>query len=558
MEKRMLLAIGLSILIVMIFTHLQQPTEPPPQTAEQLDGEQADGADTETTDELQSEDQDTAAAASKQRQVSETIELSADTVAYQTEHLKGFFDRRGARRASVELTEFSRLASDTLLYDLAGEKNGGFVFENSHPTADAQKQIYDLLKSEDETVFPFETRFENGARITKTYQLDPEKPYEIKLTVLLENPTESSISFDKIDFPVGTPGKGGAALSWGPGFGIEPEEETRFDHIYFYYGKEGSMHHMSPGSGGGIGGLFSGDNDNPQFERGPLDWSAVANRYFIAAVSPEKPYNLVYLDDDQEKDFRAWNGYSPFNLNPGEKQEYRFDLYLGPKRYYDLQDFHPGLEATLNYGWFTFLALPLLAGLNFIYSLIPNYGIAIIILSVLIKLILHPLTKKGLVSMQKMRDLQPEIKKIQEKYKDDKEELNKKIMAFYQKNNLNPVGGCMPMLLQLPIFIALYRMLQYSIELRGAHFMFWITDLSSRDPYYILPILMGLLMFFQQKQSLSGGGAGAMGQQKTMAYVMPVMFVFIFMNFPVGLVLYWMTNSAATLGQQWLISRSTE
>lgn len=131
-------------------------------------------------------------------------------------------------------------------------------------------------------------------------------------------------------------------------------------------------------------------------------------------------------------------------------------------------------------------------------------------------------------------------------------------MEFYSEHNVNPIGGCLPMLLQLPIFIALYRMLEYSIELRGAHFAFWVTDLSAKDPLYILPVVMGVLMFFQQWYTMSAS-AGATGQQQQMMmYVMPVVFVFIFMNFPVGLVLYWMTNSAVTLLQYWMINRSME
>ncbi len=322
------------------------------------------------------------------------------------------------------------------------------------------------------------------------------------------------------------------------------------------------MEYLSPQGGGYFSFLTGGDDEDSPYSTvsGPVEWSAVSNRYFIAAVVPETPFRTLFLNTEQGGDtFTAWSAREDFELAPRETRTFRHRLFLGPKRYSTLQSFHSGLESTLNYGWFTILTLPLLIGLRWIYMVIPNYGIAIILLSVLIKVILYPLTKKGLVSMQRMKELQPKMKEIQEKYEDDREKMNEKLMEFYQEHNVNPVGGCLPMLLQLPIFIALYRMLEYSIELRGATFALWVTDLSAPDPYYVLPVLMGVLMFFQQRYTMTATGGGTMGQQQQMmVYFMPIMFVFLFMNFPVGLVLYWMTNSAATVGQYWLINRSME
>lgn len=309
--------------------------------------------------------------------------------------------------------------------------------------------------------------------------------------------------------------------------------------------------------------ITGGDEDDSpyQFKRGPIEWTSISSRYFAATIIPQTRADMMFVNTEHGADtFTAWTGQAPFSLDAGNSRVFEYDLYLGPKEYDVLQEVYPGLEATLNYGWFTFLARPLLWSLNWIYALIPNYGIAIIVLSILIKVALYPLTKKGLTSMQKMKELQPELQELQDKYSDDKEKLNQKMMEFYQEHELNPLGGCLPMLLQLPIFIGLYRMLEYSIELRGAPFMLWVTDLSSKDPYYILPVVMGIVMFFQQKYTMTasamGGSTGQ--QQKMMMYFMPVMFVFLFMNFPVGLVLYWMTNSLVTLIQYALINRSLE
>ncbi|MGM0381363.1 MAG: membrane protein insertase YidC, partial [bacterium] len=481
---------------------------------------------------------------------------------FETPMLTGYFSAAGGRLASVKLKDFTLLNDKSKLYQLAGKHKRGLGFETSFPELQLAKQNFKQISTPDTEVFIFESQTENGVTVRKKYDLFPDKNYQVKLTVTLRNERENSTLLDNVHFPVGPKGRGGAALNWGPGFGITRKNESRFDRTYWYYGKKGAMEYFSPGGGGGFFGFFGENNEDieGQFARGPVDWTAVSGRYFIAGIAPDRPYDMIYLDDrNGTGEFTTWSAYSDISLESSETMEFNYDLFLGPKDYNTLNEFHPGMEKTLNYGWFTILVRPLQWGLNSIYSAIPNYGFAIIILSIIIKMLLYPLTKKGLTSMQKMKELQPKIKEIQEKYEDDKEKLNKEMMKFYQEHDVNPVGGCLPMLLQLPIFIGLYRMLQYNVNLRGAPFIFWITDLSSRDPYYILPVLMGIIMFAQQYYTMSAGSSGgAMGQQKTMAYVMPVVFVFMFMTFPVGLVLYWMTNSGATLVQYWLIYRSTE
>jgi YidC/Oxa1 family membrane protein insertase len=188
--------------------------------------------------------------------------------------------------------------------------------------------------------------------------------------------------------------------------------------------------------------------------------------------------------------------------------------------------------------------------LRFIYSYTHNYGVAIILITVLIKIIFFPLSQKSFRSMNEMKKVQPYIKIIQERYKDDKAMLNQEMMKVYKEHKVNPLGGCMPMLLQVPVFIALYNALLVSIELRGAPFMLWIQDLSEKDPYYVTPILMGASMFVQQKMTPTMGDP----LQAKMMQFLPLIFTFMFLNFPVGLVIYWLVNNVLTIAQQYYMN----
>ncbi|WP_321371232.1 membrane protein insertase YidC [uncultured Desulfuromusa sp.] len=192
--------------------------------------------------------------------------------------------------------------------------------------------------------------------------------------------------------------------------------------------------------------------------------------------------------------------------------------------------------------------------LKFFYNYLGNYGFAIILLTVCIKLIFWPLTQKSYKSMKGMQKLQPEMKKLREKYGSDKQKLNQEMMSFYKENKVNPMGGCLPMIIQIPVFFALYRVLLGSIELRHAPFMLWITDLSAKDPYYVTPLIMGVTMFLQQKMTPTNMDP----TQEKIMLMMPVVFTFMFLNFPAGLVLYWLTNNLLTILQQYLIRRQPD
>ena len=281
-------------------------------------------------------------------------------------------------------------------------------------------------------------------------------------------------------------------------------------------------------------------------------WTAFEDKYFIASLIPlERNGEQVVLE---MVDNRIANRLlsSGFSLAPGKSREFSYQVFFGPKDLEVLGKVGHDLEKAVNFGFFNILAKPLLAVLKFFHgNLIRNYGFAIIMLTALIKLIFWPLTHKSYKSMRDMQKLQPEMQTLREKFKDDKERMNREIMELYRSKRVNPMGGCLPMFVQIPVFFALYRVLLEAIELRHEPFMFWIADLSAKDPYYITPIIMGGTMFLQQKMSPSTMDP----QQAKIFMFLPLVFTFMFLNFPSGLVIYWLVNNVLTILQQWYINR---
>jgi YidC/Oxa1 family membrane protein insertase len=235
----------------------------------------------------------------------------------------------------------------------------------------------------------------------------------------------------------------------------------------------------------------------------------------------------------------------------GEEAVYTYQLYLGPKVIELLKELNVGAEEVVRFGWFTPIAKILLHFIRFTHKVTKNYGVDIVIISILLKIIFWPLTKKSYTSMKEMQKVQPEMAMLREKYKDDKTRLNREMMDLYKRRKVNPLGGCLPMVVQIPIFFALYWALMGSIELRHAPFILWIQDLSYRDPIYVSPILMGASMVWQQKMTPAVGDP----RQAKMMMIMPIVFTFLFLTFPSGLVIYWLVTNILTIGQQYLINK---
>lgn len=305
---------------------------------------------------------------------------------------------------------------------------------------------------------------------------------------------------------------------------------------------------------------------------GNIDWAGLSEQYFMSVIIVETPsLSTVRLNYDEEQNLLAVTYVYPGKtLQPGARQQFEHSLYIGPKQISILTATGSHLEKAINFGFFDFIAKPCLWLMNTIHDrLIPNYGIAIILLTILFKIIFWPLGTKSYKSMAEMKRLQPLMTEIRQKYKDDKKKMNEEVMGLYKTYKVNPMSGCLPMLVQIPVFFAFYRMLYGSIELRHAPFLGWINDLSAPDrlfsfdftiplmapPYGIpvLTIIMGATMFLQQKLSPPPGDPA----QAKMMMMLPLIFTFIFINFPAGLVLYWLVNNVLSISQQYYITQKT-
>ncbi|MDT8420914.1 MAG: membrane protein insertase YidC [Desulfuromonadales bacterium] len=282
-----------------------------------------------------------------------------------------------------------------------------------------------------------------------------------------------------------------------------------------------------------------------------LVWSGFVTKYFASLVSPQEgAASKVYVEmGEGYVENRFSSAY--LTLEPNESAGFEYVTYLGPKDYDILQSIGYGFDRAIDLGFFSIIGQPLMVVLKFFHNYLGNWGFAIILLTVCIKALFWPLTQKSYTSMQSMQKLQPQMTKLREKYSSDKQRLNQEMMALYKENRVNPFGGCLPILIQIPVFFALYQVLLGSIELRHAPFMLWITDLSAKDPYYITPLIMGGTMFLQQKMTPSNMDP----TQARIMLMMPVVFTFLFLNFPSGLVIYWLVNNVLTIAQQYLIKR---
>lgn len=282
-------------------------------------------------------------------------------------------------------------------------------------------------------------------------------------------------------------------------------------------------------------------------------WAAMIEHYFANAVVPgQSEENTFYTRYWAERD-RYILGLSSqaVTLQPGESHTFETRFYAGPKVQDKLEALAPNLRLTVDYGYLTFLAQPLFWLLNKIHSVVNNWGWAIILLTLVVKAVFYKLSEMSYKSMARMKKLQPKMQELKERHGDDREAMGRATMEMYKKEKVNPLGGCLPMLIQIPVFIALYWTLMESVELRQAPWIGWIKDLSVMDPLYILPVLMGISMFIQQR--LNPAPVDPI-QQKIFLF-MPVIFTVFFAFFPAGLVLYWIVNNVLSIAQQWYITR---
>ena len=540
MDKKTLLAIVLSLALVMGYQYLFIKKEQP----EQLKATQETVVDTSIKPPT-AEKSVIEQAEALQQPLVKTGDVSAagKDINVETPLYSAVFNTRGATLKSFKLKHYQEdITKNSTPVELVNvTENMEYPLSISFPKSsinldpnviyDARDDSIDLTEqmiSEKQLVFS--KTYPGELQIDKVYTIHA-GTYTFDLTVVVTNLSDKII-------------KQSALLSWNEY--VDPNKElSRYVH-------EGPISFVKDD----IHTEKLKKLDKPKMLGPDVSWGGFESKYFIASVIPQQPSltNLIISKGDDDVVSVALVGPNNIIL-PGQSGTFKYNAYIGPKEYATLKAEGVGLENSIDYGsWIKWLALPLLYIMKFVNNYVDNYGVAIIILTILVKILFWPLGNISYRSMKEMQKLQPEIAKIREKFKDDKQRLNQEVMGLYRIHKVNPMSGCLPMLIQLPVFFGLYKALLYSIELRHAHFFLWIQDLSAKDPYYITPIIMGATMFLQQKMTPTPGGDDM--QQKLMMW-MPVIFTFLFLNFPSGLVIYWLFNNILSIGQQYLVNKRT-
>ena len=299
------------------------------------------------------------------------------------------------------------------------------------------------------------------------------------------------------------------------------------------------------------GDLVKGESYNASIANA---WVASIQSHFLNAIVPVRDVQHAYRVEHANSTMIASVVSPKQTVAPGESHTFKTRTFIGPKLQAQLEELDPKLKLTVDYGILTILSQPMFWLLALAHSYVANWGVAIILITILIKLVFYKLTESSGRSMAKMRTLQPRMQALQERYKDDRQALSQAMMDLYKREKVNPVAGCLPILVQMPFFLAFYWVLVESVEMRQAPFALWLTDLSSRDPYFILPLIMGAAMLVQQKLN----PAPTDPVQARVMQIMPIMFTGFFAFFPSGLVLYWATNTLLSIAQQWKINRVVE
>ncbi len=553
MEKRTILAIALSVLVLLVFQYFFQerrsaqqevirpavrseksteipPPAPPPPTEANL---------AEEAPQLLSAEADTKAIAQK-------VIVEADLY-------RAVLDNRGALLTSWQLNRYKSAQGE--IFDMIAANHdtemrpylGSLIFSDPSLTALANDELY-------------------GIEVAGSQYLGGKLSPPVSVIMRLQRGDlviEKRYVFDKdnylIDFSA-TLEKGGIPIAgqFLLGQDIGPEHEhllsgaTQLRAVFY---QDGKVHREGPPSD---------ENEVMKIEGGDVRWAGLDMKYFsIIAI----PGNSLEFFNVQKRSVKAESldgkemDRDLLRLSIPLEGSGQYQLYLGPKEQTNLEAVGAiGLSGVIDYGMFSILVVPLLVSLKWVYQYIPNYGIAIVFLTLLLSLLLFPLRLKSMLSMKKMQAVQPKQKAIQEKYKKYKKtdprraEMNKEVMALYKEHGVNPLGGCLPLLVQMPFFIAFYSLLSNSIELRQAPFWGWIQDLSDKDPYYVLPIVMGITMFISQKMTPMTPGADPK-QMKMMLWGMPIFMVWIFKSLSSGLNLYFLCSNIFQIAFQKIAER---
>ncbi len=466
-------------------------------------------------------------------------DFKVDTPLYEA-----LFYTGGGPLRSFKLKRYhSGILPDSALVNMVDERTArvaplGIVL-NSQPTWSTGKWALDndstsLSLAENQTGRFSLTGEADGFKLERIFSLNA-KDYLISETIRLYNASQQPRS---------------VRLAFTQAMDASHSSGSQYDSMRVAWDDNGSLNEESSGKTLAESGVQA---------TGKIYWAGPMSTYFLAAVLPGDPDGVTVKGLVQNTVYRVAVESAEFMLNPGQMRELKVSYWFGPKDRAELGAVSPQLAKSVDLGFFSSIGKGLLWILEFFQQYVHNWGIAIILLTVLIKVVFWPLTAKSYASMEKMKELQPLMTTIREKCKGNREQMNKEVMALYKSHGVNPASGCVPILIQLPVFFGLYQALLSSIALRHASFItylpgtdiIWLADLSAKDPLYITPVVMGISMFVQQRMSPPPGDPM---QAKIMMFL-PLIFTVLFLNFPSGLVLYWLVNNILSIFQQWLMMR---
>ncbi len=412
---------------------------------------------------------------------------------------------------------------------------------------EVDKDELHLLNRGEKGEIIFSKDFENGLKVAKKFGFTSDRN-TIDLEVEIQNTSPKEVQVQ-------------LGLDWIGRIELEKlaDEENKDYGLKFAYFKNQKLEKKTFG-GAATSGCTPGCGSQKRkvdafefSEKGDIGWYSFEGEYFAALLIPPSAERslTVAVKGDEKNILKVRGTLSPISIPPKQAIKVPYQIYLGPKEIGLLKELGVGAEKLLDFGWFSIVAKPILWFLNLTNKVTKNYGIDIIIVSILIKIVFLPLTQISMKSMKEMQKVQPEMTRLRETYKNDKARLQQEIMLLYKRRKINPMSGCLPMLIQIPVFIALYNALQNAIEMRHAHFFWWIKDLSAKDPIYITPLIMGATMVLQQKMTPTSADP----TQAKMFMLMPIMFTFLFLSFPSGLVLYWLVNNVLSIAHQYYMNK---
>jgi YidC/Oxa1 family membrane protein insertase len=576
MEKRAIYAILLTFFIIIGWTFIQSKFFPPPPSKPQpqeVKKEQVTPAEKTAEKKIGGETRLAKEKAPGKPKVIPPKEISVETQNYwavftsedaRLKHfrLKKYEDRVEESSLTIKLIQFveeilgkkveePKKPEPLDLVNTREEKNLplGLTLSLSDENWEVDRDQLRLLESGEKGEITFSKSLENGLKILKRFKFTSDL-YTINLEVEVQNNSSKEITNQ-------------LGLEWiGEVELVKLAKEENKDYGLKYSFLKNEKVEKKEFGGSSTSGCIPGCGTPKKTtidsfettEKGEIKWFSFGGEYFVALLIPPPSKEVTLSVKGTEKELLTADVITPpISIPPREKVNIPYQIYLGPKDEDRLKALGVGAEKLVDFGFFTIVAKPLLWFLRLTHTVTKNFGIDIIILSILIKIVFLPLTQISFKSMKEMQKVQPEMTRLKEQYKNDKARLQQEIMLLYKRRKINPMSGCLPMLIQIPVFIALYNALQYTIEMRHAPFFFWIKDLAAKDPIYITPLIMGATMVIQQKMTPTAADP----TQAKMFMLMPVMFTFLFLSFPSGLVIYWLINNVLSIAHQYYLNKKT-